>query len=93
MANTGLAKYQVAVFFALAYAITWPAHFNGYTYATRHGHVPTNEGNVLSVAAWLLGWGLWGVWTGGMAALMAIRLATIVWRLRTGRWASQAVAS
>lgn len=55
MANRGLAKYQVAIFFVLAYAITWPAHLIGYTYATRHGHVPTNEGNVLSVAAWLRG--------------------------------------
>jgi putative MATE family efflux protein len=37
---------------------------------------------VLSLAQ---GWGLRGVWA-GMAALMLVRLFTIVWRWRTGRW-------
>ena len=32
-------------------------------------------------------WGLQGVWA-GMAAMMLVRLVTIVWRWRSGRWAA-----
>ena len=39
------------------------------------------------IAMWQ-GWGLPGVWA-GMAALMAVRLVTIVARWRGGRWATQ----
>ena len=40
----------------------------------------------LALAALALGTGLVGIWW-GMAAMMGIRLAATVWRLRTGRWA------
>lgn len=50
-----LARYQLAVFFVLAYAITWSAQLTAYGYAVERGHVPTNEGNTLAAAAWLRG--------------------------------------
>lgn len=40
----------------------------------------------VSLLALRLDWGLQGVWA-GMAALMLVRLAATVWRLRDGRWA------
>jgi putative MATE family efflux protein len=40
----------------------------------------------LALASLALGWGLRGLWL-GMSAMMAVRLATTVWRLRTGSWA------
>ena len=39
-----------------------------------------------SLLALDLGWGLRGVWA-GMAALMLVRLGTMAWRWRSGRWA------
>ena len=39
----------------------------------------------ISLAALRLGWGLRGIWA-GMAALMAVRLAATLLRLRRGRW-------
>lgn len=33
-----------------------------------------------------LGWGLTGIWT-GLTVFMLLRLATVVWRWRSGRWA------
>lgn len=50
-----LARYQVPIFFALAYAITWSAQLTAYRVAVPNGHVPTNEGNTLAAAAWLRG--------------------------------------
>jgi putative MATE family efflux protein len=41
----------------------------------------------VSLLAWWLGWGLLGLWAGGMTTLMGIRLATTVWRMRSGAWA------
>ena len=40
----------------------------------------------LGIVALLLDWGLVGVWL-AMAAMMAVRLGTMVWRWRSGRWA------
>ncbi len=45
----------------------------------------------VSLLALRLGWGLPGVWA-GMAALLAVRLAATVWRLRDGRWATSPAA-
>jgi putative MATE family efflux protein len=41
---------------------------------------------VAFLSLWL-GWGLVGLWAGGMVALMAVRLGTTVWRLQHGGWA------
>jgi Na+-driven multidrug efflux pump len=40
----------------------------------------------LGVVALILDWGLVGVWA-AMAAMMVVRLAAMVWRWRSGRWA------
>jgi putative MATE family efflux protein len=40
----------------------------------------------VGIAALVLDWGLVGVWL-AMAAMMAVRLAAMVWRWRSGRWA------
>ncbi len=45
----------------------------------------------IAVLAAVLDTGLLGIWW-GMAGLMAVRLATTVWRLRTGRWAHAGAA-
>ena len=39
----------------------------------------------VSLLALAMDWGLQGVWA-GMSAMMAVRLATMVWRWRSGRW-------
>src|SRR4051794_12290480 len=39
----------------------------------------------LTLAASTLGWGLGGVWA-GLTAFIAVRLAGMVWRTRSGRW-------
>ena len=46
----------------------------------------------LSAAAWLLGWGLVGIWW-AMVAMMTVRLVTIVGRFATGGWARAAPGS
>jgi uncharacterized protein len=42
-----LARFQVPIFFLLAYAITWSAQIPAYTYAHNHGYTLTNEQNLL----------------------------------------------
>jgi hypothetical protein len=39
-----------AIFFVLAYAITWPAQLVAYDYAIHRGHVPTDVGNLVNPA-------------------------------------------
>lgn len=55
MTGSRLARYQLPIFFILAFAITWPAQIAVYTYAHNHGHTVTNGANVLAVAAFLRG--------------------------------------
>jgi uncharacterized protein len=43
----GLARFQLPIFFVLAYAITWSAQVPAYIYAHNHGHQLTNEQNLL----------------------------------------------
>jgi uncharacterized protein len=43
----GLARFQLPIFFVLAYAITWSAQIPAYIYAHNHGHQLTNEQNLL----------------------------------------------
>lgn len=47
MRSTQLARWQLPIFFTLAYAITWSAQIPAYIYAHNHGHQLTNEQNVL----------------------------------------------
>ena len=47
MRLAGLARFQVPIFFVLAYAITWSAQVPAYIYAHDHGHQLTNEQNLL----------------------------------------------
>ena len=47
MRFAGLARFQVPIFFVLAYAITWSAQVPAYIYAHDHGHQLTNEQNLL----------------------------------------------
>jgi hypothetical protein len=50
MRSTRLARFQLPIFFALAYAITWSAQVPAYIYAHNHGHQLTNEQNLLHLA-------------------------------------------
>jgi uncharacterized protein len=42
-----LARFQLPIFFVLAYAITWSAQIPAYSYAHNHGYTLTNEQNTL----------------------------------------------
>jgi hypothetical protein len=55
MTRSRLGRYQLPIFFVLAYAITWPVHVAAFTYAHNHGQTVTNEANVLSVGRFLQG--------------------------------------
>lgn len=47
MLRQKLARFQLPIFFVLAYAITWSAQIPAYIYAHNHGHTLTNERNTL----------------------------------------------
>ena len=47
MLRQQLARFQVPIFFVLAYAITWSAQIPAYIYAHNHGYTLTNEQNLL----------------------------------------------
>lgn len=47
MVRHKLARFQVPIFFLLAYVITWSAQIPAYTYAYEHGYTLTNEQNLL----------------------------------------------
>ena len=47
MRLTKLGRFQLPIFFALAYAITWSAQVLASVYAHNHGHQLTNEQNLL----------------------------------------------
>ena len=44
-----LARFQLPIFFLLAYAITWSAQIPAYIYAHNSGYTLTNEQNLLHV--------------------------------------------
>ena len=55
MISSRLTKWQLPIFFLLAFAITWSAQIPAYTYAHDHGSRLTNEENLLHVVDLLQG--------------------------------------